>query len=251
MDSPIRELDWGLDRANIALGNEAGWRLFCSLNPGSLETWVQFQPVNHSAKRDVPMKKILHWIPRLFVGAIASALATGCLGPQVLKERTEHVPAPDPKVELRLKSEKPADILVFYDDLERQTGKVTRRAFYLFANEKRLENGKRPVLLEPGRVGEHVAIPVFKEPPADPKAVSGDIYAISSSPWVFRIESRGRLVAEFELPMYGNWLTAKKFFLFPLAAAADAVGVGAAVGAAAAVGTVEGMAKSGGSITVH
>jgi hypothetical protein len=55
------------------------------------------------------------------------------------------------------------------------------------------------------------------------------------------------LVAEFELPEYGNWLTAKKFFLFPVAAAADAVAAGAVVGAATAVGA----ARSGGSITVH
>jgi len=189
------------------------------------------------------MTKILHLVLTLLVGGIAGVLATGCLSPKVLEERVEHLPAADPKVELRLKSEKPADILVLYDDQERDVGKVTRRAFYLLANEERLAMGKRPVFVKPGRVGTHRAIPIFKEPPADFKAIPGEMYALSSSPWDFRLESRGRIVAEFGLPKYGNWLTAKKFFLFPLAAAADAVGVGLAlpvgVGAAAAASAAQ------------
>ena len=49
-------------------------------------------------------------------------------------------------------------------------------------------------------------------------------------PWAYSLASHGRIVAEFELPAYGDWLTAKKFFLFPVAAAADVLGVGAAAG---------------------
>jgi hypothetical protein len=183
---------------------------------------------------EVLMTKILHLVPTLFVGGIGGMLATGCFGPKVLEERAEHAPATDPKVELRLKSEKPADVLVLYDDQQEHTSKVTRRAFYLLANEERLARGIRPVFAEPGRAGTHIAIPIFKEPPADSKAIPGEMYALSSSPWDFRLESHGRVVAEFGLPKYGNWLTAKKFFLFPLAAAADAVGVGVGVGTAAA-----------------
>ena len=105
-------------------------------------------------------------------------------------------------------------------------------------------HGDRPPFVKPDRVGNHTAIPIFKAPPADPKAVSEELYAVCSSPSAFKLESRGHTVAEFELPAYGNWLTTKKFFLFPLAAAADAVGVGAAAAA-------EGAFRSGLSIPVR
>lgn len=193
------------------------------------------------------MRKLWHLVPMLFAGGMASVVVTGCLGPKVLEERAEHLPAPDPNVELRLKSEKPADILVVYDDQEKRSGKLTRRAFFLFADQERLGRGKRPTFIGLDRIGDYSAIPIFKEPLADSKTPPGDLFALSSSPWQFKLQSRDHTVAEFELPAYGNWLTAKKFFLFPVAAAADAVAVGAVVGAATALG----YAESGGSITIH
>ena len=77
-----------------------------------------------------PMKTLK--IFAILFGAMVSVLATGCLSPKIGKERSEHIPAPDPNVEPRLKSNPPADVLVIYDEQERQTGKRTRRAFYLF-----------------------------------------------------------------------------------------------------------------------
>jgi hypothetical protein len=58
---------------------------------------------------------------------------------------------------------------------------------------------------------------------------------------LFELCSKDRTLIEFQLPVYGNWLTAKKFFLFPLAAAADAATISAAGAAAGAIGAaVEG-----------
>jgi hypothetical protein len=199
---------------------------------------------------DVTMTKNLHLVGALLAGGFAGALATGCLGPEVLNERTEHFPAPNPQVELRLKRTPPADVLVLYDEQEPESRKVTRRAFYLFANQKQLANGKRPDFVPVSDPESLVPIPIFNAPPADPKAIPGELYAVSPSPDRIDLRSRDRTLAEFELPAYGDWLTAKKFFLFPLAAAADAVGVGAAAGAAGAMGALEEAAREGKSFQV-
>jgi hypothetical protein len=63
------------------------------------------------------------------------------------------------------------------------------------------------------------------------------------------LRSHDRVLVEFKLPEYGRWLTAKKFLLFPLAAAADTVTVGAAAGAVGAVMAAQGLAQSGASFT--
>ncbi len=193
----------------------------------------------------VTMKRNLQVVGALFIGVVAGVFTAGCLGPEVLDERTEHAPAPDPQVELRLKPGSPADVLVLYNEQEPKSGKVTRRAFYLFANEERLTERKRPRFVSPDSAGNCAPVPILQKRPADLKAIPDELYAVSPLPATFELWSRGRTLAEFELPAYGNWLTAKKFFLFPLAAAADAAGVGAAVGAAAAIE----RAKSGGSYT--
>jgi hypothetical protein len=183
----------------------------------------------------VAMTRNVQFVGTLFIGGIVGMLTTGCLGPRVLEERTEHLPAPNPQVELRLKRGPPADVLVLYNEQEPKSGKVTRRAFYLFANEKRVMEGKRPIFVAPGGHENHAPIPILKERPADPKAIPRELYAVSPSLGTFELWSHERTLVDFELPSFGNWLTAKKFFLFPLAAAADAVGVGAAAGAEAVV----------------
>ena len=187
------------------------------------------------------MTRTLHLTGWLVTGGLAALLVAGCFGPAVLKERTEHRPASDPKVELRLRAGPPADVLVLYDEYAPQTDKTTRRAFWLFANEARLGQGKRPAFVDPGSAADSSPIPILKQRPAEPQAVGSEFYAVSAMPLTFDLQSRGHSVAEFTLPEYGNWLTAKKVFLFPLAAGADAVGAGAAIGAAGAVGA----AKSG------
>ena len=132
-------------------------------------------------------------------------------------------------------------VLVLFNEKHQQSGKVTRRGFYLFANEERLTDGKRPKFVPLDQAETHAVIPIFKLAPPDPTVIPGDIYAISAVPWAYSLASHGRIVAEFELPAYGDWLTAKKFFLFPVAAAADVLGVGAAAGV---IGAMEGVKPS-------
>jgi hypothetical protein len=184
---------------------------------------------------------------KIFLCCLPALLATGCLGPKVLNETTAHVPASDPKVELRLKTNAPTDILVVYDDLDSQSGKIARRAFYLFANEQRIVKGHRPEFVSLSQVDHLKPVPMLKNPPDDPSAATNDLYAVEMTSRRFQLESRGKLLSAFELPEYTHWLTAKKLFLFPAAVGADAVGVGAVAGAAAVVG----MCESGTTIKVH
>ncbi|MDB6022995.1 MAG: hypothetical protein JWQ04_2852 [Pedosphaera sp.] len=183
---------------------------------------------------EVFITKILHLAPTLLVGCMVTVFATGCLGPQVLKERAEHVPAADPRVELCLKAGPAADVLVVYDDVNPGSGKVKRRAFYLFANFERVTHGGRPEFVSPHQAKNLSKIPLFTEEPGKQAQTNDDLYAVFSSPQDFMLMSCNQPVAEFRLPEYGEWLTAKKLFLFPAAVTADAVGVGAVVGAAAA-----------------
>jgi hypothetical protein len=83
----------------------------------------------------------------------------------------------------------------------------------------------------------HSPIPILADRTDPATTATNDLYAVSLSGFSFRLESRNRELGQFILPQYGNWLTAKKLFLFPLAAAADAATAGAAagvIGAAAA-----------------
>jgi hypothetical protein len=166
----------------------------------------------------------------------------------VLSERAGHRPAANPNVDLRLRTNSSPDVLVLYDEYELSSGKVSRRAFYLFSNESRLMSGRRPNFVRAADAQLHTPIPIYTSDRSSQTALRGDdMYALSTSPTSYQLWSRDRILAEFELPAYDDWLTARKVVLFPLAVAADAVGVGASVGAAAAAGAVESAAKSGAS----
>ncbi|HZV36521.1 MAG TPA: hypothetical protein VFB72_18230 [Verrucomicrobiae bacterium] len=125
--------------------------------------------------------------------------------------------------------------MVIYDDLESQSDRIKRRAFYLFANEDRIMRGRRPHYVKLSESEHLQPIPMLKGSPDDPNAGTNEMYGIELSSRRYRLESRGKLLSSFELPQYERWLTAKKLFLFPGAVGADAVGGAAAIGAAAAV----------------
>lgn len=174
----------------------------------------------------------------LAAAGLTAVLSTGCLGPKVLSETVVHVPANDPSVELRLKAKEPADVLVVYNDHQSNNEKVTRRAFYLFANEENLWHGKRPKFVKLAEADKLEPVPMLEAVPADMSTVTNEMYAYEVDSRHYRVESHGRVLADFRLPEYTRWLTAKKVFLFPGAVGADAVG---AAGVAAAAGAVVGV----------
>lgn len=156
------------------------------------------------------------------VCGVICTLVTGCLGPQVLSETKAHAPAQDPKVELRLKDDSSFDVAVIYDEQEGKSTKVTRKAFYLFANENRITKGDRPGFVKPAEVAKLQPIPIYAQQPADADALTNGLYAVAESTRHFKLESQGHLISEFTLPEYKQWFTAKKLFLFPGAVGADA-----------------------------
>lgn len=175
------------------------------------------------------MKKILRLSQIAFVVAIPAMLGTGCLGPKVLSENVSHVAAVDPRVELRLKTNAPTDVLVIYDDVNLETAKVTRQAYYLLANQEQISHGRRPEFVKLS-TGDHLSpLPLLKERPENPDKVTNELYGVELTTRQYRLASREHVVTEFSLPEYHRWLTAKKVFLFPGAVAVDAVGLGAVI----------------------
>jgi len=171
----------------------------------------------------------------LCLAVMLGLLACGCLTPELWDERAERKPAPDPRVELRLKASSPADVLLLYDELERASGKVRRRALFLFANAPQLMQGKKPVFADPG-IGESFdPIPILAERPDETSVPPPELYAISPLPMTFSLESHGRELLEFSLPEHGQWLTTRKFLFLPVVVVADATGFGAVVGSAVAM----------------
>lgn len=171
------------------------------------------------------LKKALRSIPLALMCAAVMISSTGCLGLKVFNETVTHVPASDLKVELRLKTSPTADILVIYDDLNSTSEKTERRAFYLFANEKRICHGRRPEFVQLSEARTLQPVPVFQK--FLPDALTNELYAVEETSHHFKLESRDHIVTEFTLPEYDNWLTAKKLFIFPAAVGADAVAFGA------------------------
>ncbi|HWF17665.1 MAG TPA: hypothetical protein VG754_00265 [Verrucomicrobiae bacterium] len=193
------------------------------------------------------MKTNLHNASMFFCCGIMAVLVSGCLGPKVLNETVGHVPATDPKVELRLKTNSPADVLVIYDDKGAQSERSVRRAFYLYANQKRIGNGRRPQFVNLAQEDHLATIPIYAEVALKTAAPTNELYAVAETPRRFRLESHGRVVSDFTLPQYDQWITAKKLFLFPAAVGADAVGAAAIAG----VAVVYGMCQSGTTVKVH
>ncbi|MCC7376437.1 MAG: hypothetical protein IT581_17390 [Verrucomicrobiales bacterium] len=159
----------------------------------------------------------------------------------VLENQAEHGPTKLPQVELKLRTGKSADVLVSYNEATRKSDVVVRRSFFLLENEERLLKRKRPHFVAPPKDAEVQPIPILNQRPAADEAP--DLYAVSTLPLNFLLMSRGQILAEFSLPAYGEWYSLKNVLLLPLATAADATGIGAAIGGAAALGTW----KAGGS----
>ena len=180
------------------------------------------------------MRNILRLTTMMAVSVSAAVLTTGCLGPRVLKETVAHVPAAEPNVELRIKTNAPSDVLVIYTDHQSNNDNLKRRAFYLYANQERLEHGQRPHFVKLAEVDHLEQVPVFKVIPADMSTITNELYAFEMSPRQYWLESHGRVISELTLPEYEQWFTAKKLFLFPGAVGADAIGLGAVAGVTAA-----------------
>jgi hypothetical protein len=128
---------------------------------------------------------------------------------------------------------------------------VKRRAFYLFANFERVNQGGAPEYVSAHFGRNWQKIPIYTASIKNPGDVHDELYAVAASPRILTLYSRGRGIADFGLPKYNNWLTAKKLFLFPAAVAADAAGLTAVGAGEAAIHDPVGTAQTAAGLIRH
>lgn len=204
------------------------------------------------------MRKTLSLALVMVSGGLTAALTSGCLGPRVLSEQVTHAPARNAKVQFYEQTKAPKDVLVVFDEeravsenddyslfgLDEKaspTGesKIHRRAFYLFANQKRIEYGRPPLYVSAHEAKHLKPVPMFDEDEIGGEPATSGLYAVKLAKGQFQLERNGVVVGDVELPKYKQWLTARKLFLFPAAVGGDAAMT------AAVAGAVYGAAKYG------
>lgn len=137
------------------------------------------------------------------------------------------VPSPDPKLVL---AQTPKGILVQYDAIVERTGDVSRRAYLLEPNLRRIIQDQAPDFVNPGRINPQSAIPIFSPPPGT-EARSGVYAVFSTNTQSFNVFRNGKVIGPCPLPTYKDSTeTAAQVALTPLAVVGDATIVGAVLG---------------------
>ena len=131
------------------------------------------------------------------------------------------------------RSLKPQDLLVTYDESHETRDKVRRRAFYLNANLKRVNQGRKPHFVNPRKADGLVTVAVIPEAEVQSVATTNGFASISISADGQRLmvrEPDGEKV-EFRLPTYPAASgPALRVALTPLAVVGDTVLVASVVG---------------------
>jgi hypothetical protein len=96
------------------------------------------------------------------------------------------------------------DLLVVYDEYSERRDSVQPRAFWLFQNQKRIENRRRPDFVSV-KVAKHLAnIPVFPETNAPTDIQNFSLYALgSTNHYFFSLYSDGN-GRQYMLPVYSD-----------------------------------------------
>jgi hypothetical protein len=145
-------------------------------------------------------------------------------------------PAPDARLGV-FASESPPDVLVTYDALSEREDRISRRAYFLGANESRIATRQRPVFVEPGLATNLMAVPIVATSNAVPKTGLSAQYPVNtdSGPG-FEMFRDGRSEGAHEFPIYDEGLgSATRVALTPLAVTGDTIMVGVVTGVVATV----------------
>lgn len=174
--------------------------------------------------------------------AAASALfLNGCVTGALWQQSAFHVPAPDPQLKLSL-SAPTSDILVEYTALNERTDKAQRRAYFLSADEDRIEQRKKPRFVHPRRYPNLEALPIYSvdgvphsvSPPAIPYATTNH--------YGFTLHSPGHHSSTHSLPVFFDGVTrTKQVILTPPALLIDASIVGSIIGGIILHGMAQGQ----------
>jgi hypothetical protein len=141
------------------------------------------------------------------------------------------------------------DVLVEYDEATGIPPVVTRKYYWLKANQDRMKRGKSPVFV---KESERANLRPIKQiaPPAFGKVTeSVPVLFVSTNSNTFSIRHFGGLNGDYLLPAYGTLRPlAERVLLTPAMIATDsAIVTGAATGAAAAAGAIPAAALLGGA----
>jgi hypothetical protein len=142
-------------------------------------------------------------------------------------ERAEGHRHPAEKANLNLaKTPDSKDVLVEYDEVYERTGKVTRRAFLLNQNEKRLAENRKPHFVSAGKASKLRATPieVSTETKAQPVDLSQMYALLGADGWHFTFIIGGKEAGTYALPNYINGSShTLRIALTPVTVTCDAV----------------------------
>ncbi len=151
--------------------------------------------------------------------------------------RSFREPAPEPRL-IVYQATNRADYLVTYDEFSEASGSLRRRAFYLEANQKRLQSGRRPRFARLPSPEKLHALPMSGAStagppgtPAGPASAAVLVEMMADDGRVFAVTTRDGRRTEVELPTYpapaGETV---RVLLTPLAVVGDAVVAATIVG---------------------
>ena len=160
--------------------------------------------------------------------------------------------APNESPNLRIsQSADHKDFLVQYDEQRDKDAKIDHRAYWLYANQQRIVQGKKPHFVDPGKAEHLESVPVETNSVSDLLMTSSPKTGavLLSDGRHFTLAADGRGLGTFQMPTYHDPADrAKLVALTPMAAAGDAaIGVGVVV---VIVGPIvwQGLAFSGTTI---
>jgi hypothetical protein len=124
-----------------------------------------------------------------------------------------------------------ADFLVQYDEVSENGGKSRRRAYFLLANQQRIERREKPVFVPVKQANGMDIVPMEPNGTSNVKLQTwAELSAKSDS---FKLVHGGAVEGPFILPVYVDKRSeAKRVLLTPATAAMDATMAGAAAGVA-------------------
>ncbi len=96
------------------------------------------------------------------------------------------------------------DVLVRYNELRESNGAVDSRAFLIFANQPRLDAGKKPLFLSVGETAKIQSTPLDIIPSIDSSSEKDEAMQaiISGDGHHFTLVSEGREIGSYDLPTY-------------------------------------------------
>jgi alpha-D-ribose 1-methylphosphonate 5-phosphate C-P lyase len=142
-------------------------------------------------------------------------------------------PAPNPRLQLA-ELEHADDILVQYDEVRENHGRIRRRAYLLGANAGRIDANKKPHFIDPTRISAPRAIPTGESLSFVANAGPGfsTFATVTNGSRDFTIYRPGREESIYALPVYEDRSsTGVRLALTPFAVVGDAALFGAIAGA--------------------